>query len=413
MTMGNYVSSGGSVGRWMGLYFLQFGLTGWMWWRGGERGRRFVLLSGLVFRLLLLPAGLREDAHWWEMADGTAWERFLVYDHDVWRFLWDGHVSASGVNPYRYAPTEVELDGLGEEEPWRTVRGYVYYADLRSVYPPGAQGLFWVCNQVLPGSPLGPKLFSVAADLAIVAMLPGRWALLYAWNPLALKAGAASGHVDAVVGLLVLLAARARTQFKTAGVWWGLSLLTKLSPIVLLPWMWRHVGLKGVGVGLVVAGAGNLILASHLGVYYEGVAEFARQWEFNAPLHLLGGLMLGSRDTVRLLMAALTAAIIARVYWRRDLSAEAQAAWALVAVVLLSPAVMPWYLLWALPVGLAGKQLGPFAFTGPMGLAMLVMVEGTENMAGLALELVALGALFAVTFPWRRTGAGEKSTDPP
>jgi hypothetical protein len=395
-----FVSSAASVGCWMAIYFAQFALVAWMWRRGGEPGRRFILVTALLFRLILLPAGLKPESSWNQMLDAQAWERFLVYDHDVWRFLWDGHLSNTGLNPYRYAPNSEALDDFAEAEPWSTVRDRLNYPGHISVYPPGAQLLFRLCAKVAPGSPLGPKLASVAADLVITALLPGQWALLYAWNPLALKAGAASGHVDSVVGLLILLAARALGRPGLAGAWLATAALVKLSPLVLSPWLWRWAGWRAVAVAA-------LVFAAPWPPFWEtreqilgGLQSFGATWEFNAPFYRAAAWAMNSRSAARVAMAVLSVAAIACLWRRKALGAQAQAAWSLCAVVLLSPSVMPWYLLWAIPVGLAGQQCGPWLFSAPMGLAMLVMVDGREPAAALILQAILILTIFAVTFPW-------------
>ena len=35
---------------------------------------------------------------------------------DVYRYLWDGHVQAAGINPYRYVPEADELSGLRDDK---------------------------------------------------------------------------------------------------------------------------------------------------------------------------------------------------------------------------------------------------------------------------------------------------------
>lgn len=55
--------------------------------------RRTVFLVALAFRLLLLPAGFD--------AESGAFRRLVLYDDDIWRYLWEGHTWFAGVNPLR------------------------------------------------------------------------------------------------------------------------------------------------------------------------------------------------------------------------------------------------------------------------------------------------------------------------
>ena len=71
----------------------------------------------------------------------------------------------------------------------------------------------------------------------------------------------------------------------------------------------------------------------------------------------------------------------------------------LAAFVLLGPAVMPWYLLWALPFA-AVLRFGPWlVLTGASGLTYLIYVDGVERAWWIVLEYAVFGAALLV---WRR-----------
>ncbi len=80
-----------------------------------QRGALLVIATGAaLFRLTMLPAGLPAQLSWPEKVEAlradvagaeVTYERFLLDDHDIWRYLWDGHVAAHGVNPFQSAPT--------------------------------------------------------------------------------------------------------------------------------------------------------------------------------------------------------------------------------------------------------------------------------------------------------------------
>jgi hypothetical protein len=89
----------------LGLLFALFALAAWVSNKLDEqRGALFVIAAGaILFRLTMLPAGLPAQLSWPEKAEAmradaageeVAYERFLLYDHDIWRYLWDGHVAA-------------------------------------------------------------------------------------------------------------------------------------------------------------------------------------------------------------------------------------------------------------------------------------------------------------------------------
>ncbi|HEX2062417.1 MAG TPA: hypothetical protein VHK90_16885, partial [Thermoanaerobaculia bacterium] len=103
---------------------------------------------------------------------------------DVYRYLSDGRVLASGGNPYTYDPTDPRIN----------------HPEIRSIYPPHAQLLFALVHELWSW-----RLLILAVDLAVIVLLRSR-GLAYATCPLVLFEGMWSGHIDAIAGALVLVA---------------------------------------------------------------------------------------------------------------------------------------------------------------------------------------------------------------
>jgi len=386
-----FISNWESVGLYLLLFAFQAGSLIWVWKTKPAPSRRFVLATALFFRLALLPAGLREDASLQDMLDPQSWQRFLLFDHDVWRFLWDPHVAASGINVYTFAPSDAALDQLAEDEPWVTVRSRINYPQTPTTYPPGAQLLFQITNKILPANPLGIKLLAIAADLGISALLPLPSVLLYAWNPLVLKAGAASAHYDSLLALLILAVYYNSQRLWTSGVLLGTAALVKLSPLVLLPWLFRQSGIGGV---LIALGFTALGFAPFYPGFLTGLSAFGGNWQFNAGYY--GALQWLSPVAARPLAALsfLTAAFL--IFRSKTLNPAQQAAWTLFFVVVLSPVVMPWYLLWCLPLAILAGEMIPIYFSFAVALSILVMLDGIERSWWLWLEHLPL--FFAICF---------------
>ena len=125
---------------------------------------------------------------------------------DVYRYLWDGRVAASGANPYLLAPDDGSLAGL-RDDLWRKTA----HRDVATVYPPLALGMF-AGAAALPRPLLAYKLALAAVDVAGCALLlllarrrgNGWAALAYVWNPLLVVEGAGMGHVDVLGASLVI-----------------------------------------------------------------------------------------------------------------------------------------------------------------------------------------------------------------
>jgi hypothetical protein len=111
---------------------------------------------------------------------------------DPYRYVWDGRLVASGINPYLYAPSDTALarfhDGL------YAAQGY---KEVYTIYPPLVELIFggaYAASALLFGGAFFPayyiiKAVFVAADLAAVGLLAFAAGLsppailLYAWNP--------------------------------------------------------------------------------------------------------------------------------------------------------------------------------------------------------------------------------------
>ena len=383
-----------------------------------------ILFVAAACRLALLPAG---TDGWSSVAsdlvqrdEEPVYSTYLLYDHDVWRYLWDGRVTLAGVDPYRFSPGWIENaadDGdprfaWALDEPWATITTRIGYADYRTIYPPLAQLAFAASTAVVPGSVAAWKLLLLLADLATCVLLIdlGRRtldrpavAVIYAWNPLVTKELIGSGHVDAlaILALVCVVWALERGRDGLALGALAAAVLVKLTPLLVAPVVLCHTAprrwwlLPALGVAIWAPWLGSLPIV------VDSLRAFARDWAFNAgpwTVALAASRALGvdGRGVADLLSLALGGAVIAWVSWRaRDADTAGVATamgWILGAWVLLSSTVMPWYLLWALPL-LAFDRRGRIAWpivTAASVLSYGVYVDGVERVAWLAVEYVVV-----------------------
>ncbi len=424
---------------------------------GREKPALFIIALGAVmFRLTLLPAGvppeisgvarlqaLKTDVQGTEVV----YERFQLFDDDIWRYLWDGHVWANGVNPYEYAPADAALDGLtlaqpkqswialrqqtdaaaettgaefsgvavieaSEESIWSDIRDNINHSDVPTIYTPLAQIVFRLSHAIAPGSVTMLKGLLVLCELLAVLFLilalrqlglSVLLVILYAWNPLMVKVFAGSGHADAI-----LVAALAATAFfiargarRAAAISFALAILAKLSPVILLPFVLRRIGWRNL---LLV---GGVLLCGYFPFLhpsvnpFTGMQTFAREWQFNAGFFALGqwlasGVTAHAAVVARVLSGLATLGMVSWLLWQDDLRAESFARYtsaAMGALVLFSPTVMPWYLSWVLPLAVIARQHLWFLFSAIVCIAFHIMIDETEATVALVLEY---GLLFVL-----------------
>lgn len=390
----------------------------------GFPARVLAVGGAILFRVTLLPAGLPPDlpfslklaamtADW--RGEAVTYERFQLFDDDIWRYLWDGHVAAAGRNVYTSAPADSAMDdltdrGASARPDWQTIRENINYPKVHTVYPPLAQIVFRAAHRVAPGSVLAMKVVIVSFDLLAYGLVmqtlaawrqPPARSILYGWNPLVIKVFAGSGHIDAV--LLAALAGTcyflARRRPGTASASLGLAIAAKVAPVVLLPFLARRVGAWRTALALATGAACCLPYLGAGPHLFDGLRAFSGGWQFNGgPFRLLAwlaGLFTSQHDLAGRITSAALIAIALLLLYRRDAADPDTfarvAAMALGAVLILSPTVMPWYATWLLLLGVLAGESVPVFFSLAVCAAFLVMVRGVEWPWALIVEYGAVG----------------------
>ncbi len=175
-----------------------------------------ILFGAAVFRLLLLPS-------------------YPIQEVDIYRYLWDGAVTARGINPYRLAPGLIrnapprlvsDLDfvaciALKKEPSLNEALSRIHYPMLTSPYPPVSQAVFALADRLVPSRAtlyrrmVTLKLVITAFDFGTLCLVirllryvnwHPAWAILYGWSPLVLKEFANTGHLDAIAVFFATLA---------------------------------------------------------------------------------------------------------------------------------------------------------------------------------------------------------------
>lgn len=309
-------------------------------------------------------------------------------EDDHYRYLWDGAVTAQGLNPYAVAPEEAKAEDPDTElgrlaEASGAVIERVNHPQIKTIYPPVAQAAFAIAHMLGPWDLNVWRAVCLAGEgitlLLLLALLAeagrsGLWAALYWWNPVIIKELINSAHMEAIVTPLVLgalyLAVR-RCPLMATGVL-GLAVGSKLWPALLAPLIWRSLLASPLRLALAVLLLGAMGIAGALPPYLGGVDQnsgfvaYASYWATNSALFpVLEGTaaamtrMLGvelSETGPGLLARAAIAGVLGVVAVRIAVPIVAdpqdllrRAGVVTVALFLLSPAQFPWYAAWFMP----------------------------------------------------------------
>lgn len=352
-----------------GVAHLAYLAAAWAVLRGPSSGPRraalpVIFAAGLLARALLIPAA-------------------PSLSEDVYRYLWDGRLVAHGVNPYPHPPSDPALarfaDGLLRR---------LNHAEVPTIYPPAAQFLFAAVSLVST-TPVAWKLLLLMLEFVLAMALlrllrarglPGERLLLYYWNPLVLVESFGSGHIDlAAAALLVLaLALHEGKRPARAGIAFAAAVLTKYVPALILPWLVRRRAWMLLTAAAVTAALLAAPFLSAGTALTTGLRIYARHWEFNsAAYHLLRECMRSELAIRRVLAAAGILASLA-IAWRAR-SATGAAYACLVAFLLLSPTVFPWYLVPAIALLPLHPDWGMLAFSGLAALSYLPLPAYRET----------------------------------
>ena len=344
---------------------------------------------------------------------------------DVYRYVWDGRVQLAGVNPYLYPPDSPVLQSLRDAN-WEAIN----HKDIPTIYPP-LQQLFSRAVAAVSPTVVAFKLAFCGVDLGLVLLLGsllrsrgvGPAALvLYAWNPLVVVEVAASGHADPLAALFTVLAlaAIAGERPRLSALAWGAAVLAKVWPLALAPVLWRRLPARRMWPALLLVGVAFIPFAAAGGGVFAGLGAYGQRWQSNELA--FGGILRGvawldptealkggvtwirswfgyserlsfayawtdPQHVARAVTLLVLAAVIAWVAMRERSTSRAFLL-VIVSLLLLSPTIHPWYLLWAAPLLPLHPSRGLLLWTALAPLAYLLQ------------PLSAAGSPWAAIVPW-------------
>jgi hypothetical protein len=314
-----------------------------------------------------------------------------MLESDYQRYLWDGAVTARGINPYRHAPADIlnetvrgpDAEGLADlASRAGPVLQSINHPKLTTIYPPVAQASFAAAYAIAPFNPNGLRIVFCLAEAGSVLLLgrllkalalPASQIAWLAWNPLLLREVYSSLHMDVLLLPLIAgaLLAAIRSRAGVSAAFLVIASAVKVWPLVLAPLVLRPLVGQWRRAFLAVAGLGVLVLLLWLPVFLaphgenSGFLAYGRGWQnndgfFRAGIwvteRVLTLLRIEPWHSHTIMRIVSTSALAGLLLWCLRAPARTpdllltRALIIVGTMFLLSPTQFPWYWVWCLPL---------------------------------------------------------------
>jgi len=357
---------------------------------------------------------------------------------DFYRFVWDGRLSAAGINPFLYRPDELLNRPIFEQLQLKTLyegntnTDWPYYSGLNSksyysVYPTALQLIFlfsaWLFPDNLMGTVIIMRLFIVGAELGTLLFslkilgyrnLDPRLLLCYAFNPLIVLEWTGNLHFEALAIFFLSASVWFLFQKKLILSTFFLSgaVVSKLIPLLYLPIFFSFLGWKKWLQYSILSGMWILIFLAPFFYHTNTIANLSKSiglyfnsFEFNASFYYLLQAFLGiftdaiPRPQLALSLNLMVLGFIFYLsFWRKATTlAQVQnyMLWALTAYFLATRTVHPWYIGSLLWLAIFTTQRYPFYWSFLVGLSYVTYFSGNfeEQNWVIFIEYIVLFAI--------------------
>lgn len=328
----------------------------------------FLTLSGISFVAIFFlgktfTLNKRTVFAWAVLFHSIGFFGLPLFEDDHYRYLWDGYRSVESGSPYGNAPAEFFSD-THISKPMQHILSGVNNPEVPTLYGPMLQAIFSVGYIISPGNLWPVKLILILANLGLIFLLlkiadAGK-VMLYAWNPLVFKEIALTAHPDGLLPLFILIAWLSRDYWRgcLSGFFLGIGLAIKISVLPALMWLFWKRQYSSIFIAMIVLLACYIPFFG-LGNDLQGLEVFANEWEFNSGIYALFAAYL---PTAYAKLACAGVAGIAMLWIMRRQDAIENPPWHRLfgLLLLFSPVVNAWYLLWFLALAVLHEDCWPW-----------------------------------------------------
>jgi alpha-1,6-mannosyltransferase len=381
-----------------------------------------------ILSLFYFPAGFistrwtSRSALWVILAFSLAFRLITVFStptlsDDVYRYAWEGYLQTQGINPYVWAPDATELI-RHRNAVWYSVNN----KNVAAIYPPLSQA-FNALTFSLSGSIWGFKFLLLILDGVVI------WGILrllglraqnlnhvvfYAWNPLIVTEISGSGHNDALVVVLLLwstICCLTNRPIQSI-LLLGASILSKLYPILMVPFFFKRVAPRHwlwLPLVLMLGYTPYIRAGSHL---FTALSYYKEKWRFNG--FLFGTLTQAlSSEVVAQRMVVVVVLLLIALSLVKSTDLLRQQYWLLSGMLLLAPTLFPWYLAWIIPLLCFFPNPAWMVFSITSALSYYTLIDwwtlGIWRQSNFFMALQYYPFFGLLLFGWLRNFSSQKS----
>lgn len=275
---------------------------------------------------------------------------------DYYRYMWDGKVQSSGINPYLHSPNDPSLQKLHSE----TIPKFINNPDMKTIYFPLSQWLFYAGYSLSGEAVWGYKLLLLIFELLTLTALfllirknkiPDKFILLYALCPLPIIQFSLDAHLDGFGLPLLILALFFYLDNKKilSLIFLGLSFSIKPVGLLFLPILFFYEKklperIKVVFIPAIVFSVQFLpyIFSSNP---FEAFFIYTKHWAFNGIVFNIINLLTQNNQASRIICGILLViCLLPFIFNRLDLLHKYY--YSVLLLLIFSPVVHPWYIAW-------------------------------------------------------------------
>ena len=275
---------------------------------------------------------------------------------DYTRYLWDGKVQSAGINPYQYSPDDPALQNLHSKNLPRLVT----FPDIKTIYPPLSQWIFYTAYKIGGESYLGLKILIIIFELFTMLgiylilkklKLPVKYILLYALCPLVIFQFSIDAHLD-VFGLTFLIFSiyyYLDRKIIVSAIFLGASICIKPLALILIPIFFfnekepvKRIQILSIPILLSVLMYLPYTFSGHP---FQTLINFTENWTFNGIIFDIFDSFIHNNQITRSICALLLIIAYLPVIFSRE-KVLTKIYLSVFLLLIFSPVVHPWYAAW-------------------------------------------------------------------